>query len=210
MNDTFLFVMDLMGTVAFAFSGAMLAIKKGMDVFGVSILALTTAVGGGVIRDLITGQIPPVTFRNPVYALTAVGTANVVFWVLYLVRRKREKPRIPAVYYEKLLFWLDTLGLAAFTVEGTMAGAGHGWFLMIFVGVLTGVGGGVLRDMMAGETPSIFVKRVYACACLAGAAAVVVLGRWVGREAAMVTGFVLILIIRFLAAHFRWDLPRIT
>ncbi|MCI8465174.1 MAG: trimeric intracellular cation channel family protein [Lachnospiraceae bacterium] len=204
-----MFVMDLMGTVAFAFSGAMLAIKKRMDVFGVNILALTTAVGGGVIRDLIIGQIPPVTFRNPVYALAAVLTANVVFWTLYLVRKKRKRPRLPAVYYEKLLFWMDTLGLAAFTVEGTMAGAGYGWFLMIFVGALTGVGGGVLRDMMAGETPSIFVKRVYACASLAGAAATSFLWEWIGREPAMVTGFVLILIIRLLAAHFCWDLPRI-
>ncbi len=209
MNDMFMFVMDLMGTVAFAFSGTMLAVKKRMDVFGVSILALTTAVGGGVIRDLIIGQIPPVTFRNPIYALAAVMTANVIFWVLYVVRKRREKPRFLMAHYERLLFWMDTLGLAAFTVEGTMAGVGNGWFLMIFVGVLTGVGGGVLRDMMAGETPSIFVKRVYACASLAGAAATVCLGSWLGREAAMVTGFLLILVIRFLAAHFRWDLPRI-
>lgn len=120
MTVSFIWIMDIIGTIAFAFSGAMTAIRKEMDVFGVTILAITTAVGGGVIRDVLIGHTPPEMFQNPLYAFIAVITANVCFLFLYL--RKKSVPQNWVKIYEKLLFLFDTLGLASFTVNGVNAG----------------------------------------------------------------------------------------
>lgn len=211
MPFSFILIMDIIGTIAFAVSGALIAISKEMDIFGVNILALTTATGGGIIRDLLIGEIPPIMFQNPIYVLIAVITANIVFLILYFNKRKVSSTFIR--FYETILFWFDTLGLAAFTVDGVSAGFNSGvktsLFLVSFLGVLTGIGGGIMRDVMAREMPSVFVKKVYACASIAGAVAVGILWKKAGPDQAMLIGFVLIIVIRCLAAHFRWDLPRI-
>lgn len=164
----FLLILELIGTVAFSVSGAMTAMKKNMDIFGVMILGLTTAVGGGVIRDLILGSAPPSTFRDPIYAITALITAVVVFlpWTRRLFRRYQR-------IYDLLLLTADSIGLGIFTVIGVQAAfaksGSYSLFLLTFVGVITGVGGGIIRDMLAGNTPYVFVKHVYASASLAGA-----------------------------------------
>lgn len=211
MSLSFIFIMDVIGTIAFAVSGAMIAIHKEMDVFGVNILALSTATGGGMIRDVLIGEIPPLMFQNPVYVLIAVITANIVFLIMYFYKREVSSNYLRV--YEKILFLFDTLGLAAFTVDGVSAGihsdVEKSLFLVAFLGVITGVGGGVLRDVMAREMPSIFVKKVYACASIVGAVAVGILWDRIGENQAMAVGFVLVIIIRCLAAHYRWDLPRI-
>ena len=192
--------------MAFAASGAMTGMKKNMDIFGICILALTTAVGGGVIRDLILGNTPPATFRNPVYATVAIATALVLF--LPGVRRllMRDQP-----LYDMAMLLLDTAGLGIFTVMGiriahTVA-AQHTLFLLVFVGVVTGVGGGVIRDIMAGDTPFIFVKHVYASASLAGALLCVALWPYAGEIPAMLAGMALVIVIRLLSAHYHWNLP---
>jgi stage II sporulation protein P len=147
----------------------MTAVQKKMDIFGVMILGLTTAVGGGVIRDLILGITPPNMFRNPVYALVAFATAVVVF--LPAVRRLLNHSH---VVHDIILMVMDAVGLGAFTVVGVQvaceSGQPYNLFLLIFVGTLTGVGGGVLRDVMACNTPYIFVKHFYATASIVGAA----------------------------------------
>ena len=198
--------LELIGTVAFAISGAVLAVHKGMDIFGVTILGLTTAVGGGVIRDLLLGNTPPLTFREPVYALTAIGISLIVF--LKPVRRFLTGNHRHAA---ALLQLSDSLGLALFTVSGVqvayLLGHSESLFLLTFVGVVTGVGGGVLRDMMAGRTPYIFVKHVYASAALAGALLCAWLWPLIGQTAAMLVGFAVIMLIRVLSAHYRWSLP---
>lgn len=161
----FLLSLELIGTVAFSISGAITAMKKNMDIFGVMILGLTTAVGGGIIRDLILGITPPATFRDPLYAATALITAILVFlpWVRRLFQRYRRA-------YDLLMLAMDSIGLGIFTVIGVQAAfaqsGSYNLFLLTFVGVITGVGGGVLRDIMAGNTPYIFVKHIYACASL--------------------------------------------
>ncbi len=201
-----IFVLELIGTIAFAVSGAVLAVRKGMDVFGVTILGLTTAVGGGAIRDLLLGNTPPLTFREPVYALTAIGVSLVVF--LKPVRHFLTGNHRHAA---ALLQLSDSLGLALFTVSGVqvayLLGHSESLFLLTFVGVVTGVGGGVLRDIMAGRTPFIFVKHVYASAALAGALLCAWLWPLIGQTAAMLAGFAVIMIIRLLSAHYRWSLP---
>ena len=206
-----LFLFDLIGTIAFAISGAFVGIRKGMDIFGVNVLAVTTACGGGLMRDLIIGSIPPQMFRNPFFVGVAVIVANIVFLLMYL---HRHMPRRFAPVYDMTLFWFDTLGLAAFTVDGVMAGVNAGFadnaFLLVFLGFMTGVGGGTLRDMMANRIPDIFVKHIYAVASIAGGILMVFLLRHTdSREIAMIGGFLVILILRNLARHFRWNLPKV-
>ena len=198
--------LELIGTVAFAINGAVVAVRKGMDLFGVTILGLTTAVGGGVIRDLLLGYTPPVTFCEPVYALTAIGVSVIVF-----LKPVRHFLTGSHRHTAMLLQLSDTLGLALFTVSGVQAayllGHAESLFLLTFVGVVTGVGGGVLRDMMAGRTPYIFVKHVYASAALAGALLCALLWPWLGQTVSMLAGFAVITVIRLLSAHYHWSLP---
>ena len=204
--ETFILILELAGTMAFAASGAITALKKGMDLFGVCILGLTTAVGGGVIRDVILGNTPPATFLNPIYASVALVTSLVLF-----LPRIRHLLMWDQRLYDLSMLILDSLGLGIFTVVGIRIAwrstAEPTLFLLVFVGVVTGVGGGVLRDVMAGDTPYIFVKHIYACASLAGALACVVLWPLAGEMAAMLCGSALVVAVRILSAHFRWNLP---
>lgn len=205
--DTFIVILELIGTVAFSISGAMTAMKKNMDIFGVMILGLTTAVGGGIIRDLILGFTPPATFRDPLYAITAFVTAAIVFlpWVRRLFQRYQR-------VYDLLMLTMDSVGLGIFTVIGVQAAfaqsSAYSTFLLSFVGVITGVGGGVLRDILAGNTPYIFVKHIYASASLAGALLCVILWHFIPGIWAMNLGAALVILIRSLSAHYRWSLPR--
>ncbi len=214
-STSFIIIMDLIGTIAFAVSGAMVAVRKKMDIFGVNILAVVTATGGGVIRDLLIGRTPPMMFHNPFYVMLSAITANIVF-VFIAVKHSHHKtfPDRFIQIYEKGLFWADALGLASFTVDGVHAGqyvdSSHKVFLVVFLGVITGVGGGVLRDIFAAQTPYIFVKHVYAVASLAGALAMAAVCVTIGWETpAIIVGFSTVLIIRVLAYHFQWNLPRI-
>lgn len=205
--EAFIFVVNLIGTVAFAASGAMIGLNKNMDIFGVCILGLTTAVGGGIIRDLILGLTPPMAFRDPTSALVALAVSAVFFlrWARRLLMRS-------PVLYDQLLFWMDALGLGAFTVMGVQIAMEHAqyptYFLLVFVGVVTGVGGGVLRDLLAQEVPYIFIKHVYASASLAGALLCALMWPWTGSVSAMLSGIGAVVLIRFLAAHFHWNLPK--
>ena len=205
--DLFILIIELIGTMAFSASGAMTGIKKNMDIFGVCILALTTAVGGGVIRDLILGSTPPATFRDPVYATVAIVTALVLF-----LPRVRRLLMWDQALFDLSLFLMDTAGLAIFTVMGIRVAYAHvpqaTLFLLAFVGVVTGVGGGVLRDIMAGDTPYIFVKHIYACASLVGALACGLAWHHLGEMGSMLLGGGLVVLIRCLSAHYRWNLPR--
>ena len=204
--DRFILIVELIGTMAFAASGAMTGIKKNMDIFGVCILGLTTAVGGGVIRDLILGNTPPATFQDPIYATVAILTSL----VLFLPGVRRLLMWDPALY-DLCLFLMDTAGLGIFTVVGIRVAYAHEpratLFLLAFVGVITGVGGGVLRDVLAGDRPYIFVKHIYACASLTGAVLCIFL--WpISGSAAMIAGAGAVVVLRLCAARFRWSLPR--
>ena len=199
-------ILELAGTLAFAASGAITGLKKHMDIFGVCILGFTTAGGGGVIRDVILGITPPTTFLDPIYAVVALLTSLVLF-----LPRIRRLLMWDQRLYDLVLLIMDSAGLGIFTVAGIRIAYQQAsrptLFLLVFVGVVTGVGGGVLRDVMAGDTPYIFVKHVYASASLAGALTCVGLWPLVGEAAAMLCGGGLVIAIRILSAHFRWNLP---
>ena len=211
MNSIIIFIMEIIGVIAFAASGAMVGIKKNMDVFGIAVLGVVTSVGGGIIRDLVLGINPPKVFNNPIYVEVALLTSCVLFLVLFIFR-KRKPDNIKSIYDITMLI-MDTIGLAIFTVLGVKTGIQMGYgnqeFLLIFVGTVTGVGGGLLRDMMADIPPAIFVKHIYACASIAGAIVCAVTAHYFVLEQAMIFGFIVICVIRFFAAGFKWNLPRI-
>ena len=211
--DEFIFILELIGTVAFASSGAMIAIEKKMDIFGVNVLGATTAVGGGIMRDIILGLTPPGAFSHPVYVLVAALTSTILFVIAYAKPTAFES-RVKTDYYDKLMFWCDTAGIGIFTVVGIQAAVravgGENVFFFVFIGTLTGVGGGVLRDIMAGETPYILVKHIYACAAIAGGIVCVVGRTAFGEAYGTILGLAATVLLRFLAAHFRWNLMRVS
>lgn len=204
------FIVEIIGTIAFACSGAMVAIKKNLDLLGIVVLGVITAVGGGMTRDLLIGNTPPALFVNPVYVLAAFLSVMVLFLVVRF--RQISMAVLESVAYERAMNLLDAIGLGAFTVVGIDTAIEHGFgeyhFLMIFLGVITGVGGGILRDIMAGETPGVLKKHIYACASLAGAVSYVWLLDVMRAEVAVVISALLVVVIRVLARHYKWNLPR--
>ena len=206
------FFMEMAGTVAFAASGAMVGVERNMDIFGVSVLGVVTAVGGGMIRDIVLGIIPPNVFITPVYALVATITSCLVFLVFYWKRQLLEGHM--RLTYDRVMLVMDSIGLGIFTVVGVNTGIRSGYmdnvFLLVFLGTITGVGGGLMRDMMAGVPPYIFVKHIYACASIVGAVVCVYMNRFVGNVEAMMVACFVVILIRYLAAHYRWNLPRLS
>lgn len=205
--DIFILVLELIGTAAFAVSGALVGIGKRMDIFGVCILGLTTAVGGGIIRDVVLGVTPPAAFTDPVYLIIAIIVSLLCF--VPAVRRRFDPGHR---FFDLMLFISDSAGLGIFTVCGAGVaverGFGGNFFLVLFVAVLTGVGGGVLRDIFAGDRPMIFVKHVYACASLCGAVVFMICLNTVGQSVGMLAGFAVVTVMRVLARRFRWSLPK--
>lgn len=204
-----LFVLETVGTIAFASSGAMIAIERNLDLLGIIVLGVITAVGGGMIRDLTIGNIPPALFRNPIYVWMALITVLILFTVI------RFHPFILSGAfrnnYEKIMNIFDAIGLGAFTVVGidTAVNAGYGeyHFLAAFLGVVTGVGGGILRDIMANQTPFILKKHVYACASIIGAICYILIMDKVSYNLSMIICSLIVVLIRLLATKYRWNLP---
>ena len=160
-QENIIFITEIIGTIAFAASGAMIAIRKELDLFGIIMLGTITAVGGGILRDIIIGRIPPNTFVNPVYIATAALTSVLLFIIFYKAPSLLDSKHIGT--FEKILNIFDAIGLGAFTVIGIDAGIDKGYgeylFLLIFLGVTTGIGGSIMRDIMAGEIPYVLKNR---------------------------------------------------
>ena len=201
------FLLEIVGTIAFAISGAIVGIQKKMDIFGVAILGLTTAVGGGILRDLILNITPPAALVDPVFAVTAILVS-----ILFFIPSVRATLEYRKKLYDLLILVMDSVGLGLFTVVGVRAAMNAGFdsnlFLATFVGVLTGVGGGILRDIFAGDMPYIFIKHFYACASIIGAWTCALTWRSLHEIPSMILGAALIVILRLLAAHYRWSLPK--
>ena len=190
---------DLAGTFAFAISGAVAARDKGLDVFGILVVAFTVACGGGIIRDLCIGAIPPAGLSDWRY-LTVAMIAAIITMSLNSLSRWLNRP--------VLLF--DALGLSLFAVSGAQKALefGHNNEMAILLGMITAVGGGVLRDVLLNRVPVIFEKEIYASAALLGAA-VVVIGAYSGwsNDWVFPGGFLLCFILRILALYCHWELP---
>ena len=210
--EQLIFTLEIIGTIAFAFSGAIVAIKKSMDMFGVSILAITTSVGGGIIRDITLGNTPPKMFFNPIYAITAFIISILVFIYFYYKKNLIINPNKKT---EQIIDWIisiaDALGLGIFTTIGVKVSIqilNHNIFLAIFTGVVTGCGGGVIRDIMAGQKPYIFVKHIYALSSIFGSIICYILWN-LNNNLAILLGLFSVFTIRMLSKKFELNLPRI-
>lgn len=190
---------DLTGTFAFAISGAVAARDKGLDVFGVLVVAFTVACGGGIIRDLCIGAIPPAGLSDWRYLAVAL-IAAIITMSLNPLSKWLNRP--------VLLF--DALGLSLFAVSGARKALefGHNNEVAILLGMITAVGGGVLRDVLLNRIPVIFEKEIYASAALVGAG-VVVIGNYFGwhNDWVFPIGFLLCFTLRILALYYHWELP---
>lgn len=206
MYETIFFIFELLGTISFAASGALMALKKRMDVLGVCILGCVTAIGGGIIRDVILGIAPPKTFEHPVYVIVAIITSLVCCLPVFLKALSRN-----SLLETSLLHLMDAIGLGIFTVVGIQTAqeisSSNSIFLLLFVGVVTGVGGGVIRDIMANEKPYIFYKHFYATASIIGAFVCILLWGHINITLNICISAALIVVLRILAAKFRWKLP---
>ncbi len=203
-----IFLLEMIGTIAFAVSGAMVGAQKRMDIFGVAMLAMTTGVGGGIIRDVILNVTPPAAFRDPLFSFVSILTGITTFYIIKYQFHPYKK--IP---YELLLRNMDAIGLGIFTVIGIQTAFDYAeasnTYLAVFVGVITGVGGGIMRDVLSGTTPYVFTKHFYACASIVGAVACALCWPYLGPDLSMLIGAALIIILRLMASHFRWSLPKI-
>ena len=203
------FLTELAGTIAFSISGAMLAIERNLDLFGVVFLGAVTAIGGGIIRDILLGQVPPQAFVNYIYLLLAVITALAVFILSY---SRSRRGRSIQFMNDTVLNIFDAAGLGIFSVIGVQntinAGFGDNAFFCVFLGLTTGVGGGMLRDVLSRSTPAVLRKHIYALASLAGALCYYLLHIY-APGLAIFLSTLLVVVLRVLASHYRWTLPRI-
>lgn len=204
-------VLEMIGVIAFSISGAMVAIKKRMDIFGVIFLGVMTALGGGITRDILLGSLPPAMFTNYRCIVASVVTSLIVFIVAYITREYYFKH---ADTIETINNVFDAIGLGVFSVMGIQiaqaTGYGYNKFLLVCLGMITGVGGGLIRDVIVGRTPVIFAKHIYAVASIIGCIAYLVCMSMRLDEAWVVTVcIVVIFLIRMLSTHFKWNLPKI-
>ncbi len=203
--------MEWIGTVAFAISGALVAINCSLDLFGVLTVGCVTAVGGGMIRDVLIGNTPPQIFYSPWVLLLALLSGLIVFIIAAVNAKKftNFKQKIDSVNV-----FFDALGLAVFSVAGVETACTAGFddkpLLAITLGLITGVGGGILRDIFVNEKPYILTRHIYAVASAFGCGMYYLIGVYFGLEGtATVVSVVLVVLIRMLAARFRWSLPKI-
>ncbi len=210
--DSIIFILEIIGVVAFAITGVITALEKKFDIFGALVLGVMTSVGGGIVRDMILGYLPPAAFRDSVYAITALIVSLTVFLLAYFLGARIKKHYD---IYSQIINIFDSIGLSVFVIGGVNAaiscGFGDNMFLSVFVGTLTGVGGGVMRDIMAGRVPKILRKRVYALAAIIGSVLYYLLTYYnvCSSTWAIIIGAGSVLIIRILATIFRWNLPTV-
>ena len=197
----FYFLMDLLGTVAFAISGVLVAMDKRLDLFGVFIIAFVTAVGGGTLRDLLIGNTPVAWMLESTYIITIIGT--VILAIIF-----REKIR----YLRKSLFLFDTLGIGLYTMVGIEKGLNADLLpiMCIILGTITASFGGVIRDILCNEIPVIFRKEVYATACVVGGLSYFLLRKLpLSDEYVYLASIIIVIGIRLVAVKFKIALPSI-
>ncbi|KAA5543473.1 trimeric intracellular cation channel family protein [Adhaeribacter rhizoryzae] len=194
------YILELAGTFAFAISGATAARKRNLDLFGICALAFTVACGGGIIRDLCIGAIPPAGLTNWRYLVVAIIATGLTVGLFSFVQRLNRPV---------LLF--DAVGLSLFAVTGAQKALsyGHNGEVAILLGITTAVGGGVIRDILLNRVPVILEKEIYASAALLGSA-IVVLGnylKWGAGGWVAIIALIVCFTLRILALRFHWNLP---
>lgn len=192
--------LDILGTIAFAISGALSAMNKKFDLFGIFIISFVTAIGGGTLRDMLIGNTPVSWMQNPLnlYIISGVACFSIVF------RNKLD-------YLKKSLFLFDTIGLGVFTIIGIEYGiqANLAPFICIALGTMTGCFGGVIRDVLCNEIPIIFRKEVYATASILGGVCFIILFNLnMPLNSIYISTTLLIILIRLLVVKYQVSLPK--
>ncbi len=196
---TFFHAFDLLGTLAFAISGALAGRERKLDLFGMSTLAFATAIGGGTIRDMMIGLTPVMWLRDMSYytvVILGIGCA-ILFYKRFNILRYS-------------LFLFDTIGIAVFTLIGIERGLGVGLhpIICISLGTITACFGGVLRDTLANQIPIIFKKEIYATACIAGGGVYFLLAHFnLTKDLLYVLTASFIIVVRILSVRYKWSLP---
>ncbi|MDO5563666.1 MAG: trimeric intracellular cation channel family protein [Eubacteriales bacterium] len=205
--NIFMSFMELIGVISFALSGAIVALKKEMDAFGVCIMSLTTAFGGGIVRDLIIDEVPPAVFNSKELVVVAilVSIITFIFCNKLNINKYRDK-------FNFLVLLSDSMGLGAFTIIGANAainkGFSNNYMLVVAVATITGVGGGVLRDVFASEKPFIFVKYIYPSAAIVGAILYIILIKYVSIEISSYACAFIVVMIRLVSEKYNIHYPR--
>ena len=210
-HQLILLITEWIGAISFAVSGSLVAIRHDLDLFGVITVGLITACGGGVMRDLMLGNIPPKIFSKPHIIIAAMTVSLLIFACAYIYRKKfkRFSRRVDKV---NILF--GAFGIAAFSIAGIenayLASLQNNHFLVIFMGVISSVGGGVLRDVLVNEKPYIFTKHVYAVVAVLGCALYHFMNLYV-NNVLLATVCVMVFVVtgRILAATFHLQLPKV-
>lgn len=200
--QTLIYALDLFGTMAFAVTGAFKAIEHKADIVGIIILATITGVAGGTMRDIIIGRFPPNSISDPWYVVITICTAIVIFFMY---------PRLQKHW--NLFLKFDALGLGVFTIIGAIFAYhvfGLNFLAIALAGMLTAVGGGILRDLFVNEIPIVFVKELYASASFVGVLVFYLL-LFIGMELYMtaIIGMVITTVLRLIAMKYNWNLPRV-
>ena len=194
-------LLDLFGTAAFAATGALKAVEHKSDIVGVIILAAITGMAGGVLRDVTFGRIPPAAISNPLYVAITIAMAVAIFFLYRLFKR-----------HEGLFLKFDAIGLGVFTVIGASVAynlVGLNFLAMAFAGMITAVGGGILRDVFSNEVPIVFVKELYATASFIGVIIFfALLYAGVDVNVAAIPSIVAVTALRMTAMKYNWNLPR--
>ena len=200
--ELFIYVLDLFGTMAFAVTGAFKAIEKKFDIVGIIILATITGLAGGTIRDIIIGKVPPNSIADPAYIAITVATGIVIF--LLFSRLKK---------HWNLFLKFDAIGLGVFTIIGATFAYnifGLNFLAIAFAGIVTAIGGGILRDVFVQDTPIIFVKELYASASLIGVVVFYFILVFDGSlYLATILGIIITTGLRMVAMKYNWNLPRV-
>lgn len=205
--DVLWIIFEIIGTIAFAISGALVGVNKKMDIFGMAMLALATAIGGGIVRDILVGRIPPNSLQTSLYVVITL----VVTLLVFLVQRAGHGHRLEQQYIRLVYLTADALGLASFTVTGASVGViyfPYNGLLAVVLALSTAVGGGMIRDVLAHRTPSVLKEEVYALPAIIGGTMYYYLGQYINGFTTSYIAFMVVFIIRMLAIRFNWQLPK--
>ena len=220
MIDSILLFIEILGVVSFAVAGALVAIDRETDIFGVVFLSLMTCFGGGIIRDITIGRNPPAFFREIAYQV-AIGTAvALIVFILASLFKKQYASRTKLV--RDVNNYIDALAIGIFSVSGVRTcldffasnGEDAGFLLCAVLGMMSAVGGGMIRDLILRDIPFILRKRVYALAALFGASLYYVMvvmikpGDKVFEVVSQIFCIIVVVVIRVLATKLKWNLPK--
>lgn len=192
-------ILEMLGTIAFAASGALTGIQKGLDLFGILCLSITTSIGGGLIRDVLLNNLPPVALKNPLYCIIAI-----IVTIFTCIFHKK------IVRISKVILIVDAIGLGVFTALGANTALQKGadtLYTVIFAAVITGIGGGILRDVFVKDIPYVFRKEIYAVASMIGAFILYYTYNYFPHVISLCICFIITFTVRLIAIKYELNLP---